>query len=452
MTALLVVLSVAGAFVGSQRARVMFASPLLIVFWFLFLGLLIVGLFLFKRLVRSPGLLAVHLGTLLILAGSMYSSDGGHAVAAKLLGTRKIPFGYMRIHEGHVDSSVYRDGQKLGNLPFGVGLADFWIEHYEEPGPWLLGIDAPPDDNCTDRHREVIDWVEGEWVDVPFIGDNIISARLKVLQYMEGSRPVYAEGDAPVLQVTEDGKKTTVPANVGQEVSLNTPEGVMTLRIVEVFTHLQVRHGKAVNVAGSNANPALKIEIEQPDGTKSHRYAYAGRFQVLGSKQDELRYVLPRVVGAEPDPGTNLPAMEVLLSYKDRQLQEWLVARGPERPVDLSLAPLLDSQTPEGKDHGSAYLRMAKRRGPIRDYKSRLVALEEGQQVATKDIEVNDPLHYGGYHFYQYDYDHERGQFTILSVRSDSGLWPVWAGFFLLCAGMFWLFWLQPAGTYLVRR
>ena len=135
VTGLLVILSIVGAFVGVPRARAMFNSAPLIVFWSLLVGLLIAGLLSFKRLVRSPGLLAVHLGTLLTLGGAMYSSAGGHAVAVKLLGADRIPFGYMKIYEGHSTNSVYNeDGQELGKLPFSVGLRDFWVERYEEPG------------------------------------------------------------------------------------------------------------------------------------------------------------------------------------------------------------------------------------------------------------------------------------------------------------------------------
>ena len=64
-----------------------------------------------------------------------------------------------------------------------------------------------------------------------------------------------------------------------------------------------------------------------------------------------------------------------------------------------------------------------------------------GREVMSKVIEVNKPLHYGGYHFYQSDYDHKFGRYTILSIASDSGLYVVYVGFALLGIGIFVHFW-----------
>ncbi|GAH13017.1 unnamed protein product, partial [marine sediment metagenome] len=64
----------------------------------------------------------------------------------------------------------------------------------------------------------------------------------------------------------------------------------------------------------------------------------------------------------------------------------------------------------------------------IRDYLSDIVVIENEKEVASKVIEVNHPLHYGGYHFYQHSYDSEAGKYTILLVTSDSGLYAVYGG------------------------
>ena len=61
------------------------------------------------------------------------------------------------------------------------------------------------------------------------------------------------------------------------------------------------------------------------------------------------------------------------------------------------------------------------------------------------------PPFVGGYHLYQNSYNPEDHSYTILSVTSDSGLWVVYAGFFLLCAGVFWRLWLRPVAAYLAK-
>jgi len=86
----------------------------------------------------------------------------------------------------------------------------------------------------------------------------------------------------------------------------------------------------------------------------------------------------------------------------------------------------------------------------IREYISELEVIENNKVVAEKNIEVNHPLHFGGYHFYQHSYDARAGRYTVLMVVSDSGLSVVYAGFVILCIGVFWQLWLRRlsfAGT-----
>ncbi|MFH1370528.1 MAG: cytochrome c biogenesis protein ResB [Planctomycetota bacterium] len=82
-------------------------------------------------------------------------------------------------------------------------------------------------------------------------------------------------------------------------------------------------------------------------------------------------------------------------------------------------------------------------RRAIRDFISDLEVIKEGKVLARKSIEVNKPLHYDGYFFYQQGYDDEAGQYSILRVTTDKGLMTVYLGFLLLCTGAFWHLWLR---------
>ncbi|MBN1362415.1 MAG: cytochrome c biogenesis protein ResB [Sedimentisphaerales bacterium] len=78
----------------------------------------------------------------------------------------------------------------------------------------------------------------------------------------------------------------------------------------------------------------------------------------------------------------------------------------------------------------------------IRDYVSDLRIVKDGAVVAAKEIEVNRPLHYGGYHFYQHEYrENQMGEYVVLRVVSDSGLNAVFAGYVILVAAVCWHFW-----------
>ena len=90
--------------------------------------------------------------------------------------------------------------------------------------------------------------------------------------------------------------------------------------------------------------------------------------------------------------------------------------------------------------------------GEIKDFKSALTVTKQGKPILKKTIEVNKPLHYGGYHFYQSGFDMENQRYTILSVVSDSGLKIVYCGYWLIIAGVFTKFWIEPIINYFKQR
>lgn len=79
----------------------------------------------------------------------------------------------------------------------------------------------------------------------------------------------------------------------------------------------------------------------------------------------------------------------------------------------------------------------------VRDYISSLAVIENNKTAVEKNVEVNHPLHYGGYYFYQYSYDTQAGQYSVFMVVSDTGLGLVYGGYVMLCAGVIWHFWLR---------
>ncbi|NIA06502.1 MAG: hypothetical protein GWP14_02505 [Actinobacteria bacterium] len=459
---LLLVLSVLGSFLGDERARVLFNSIPLVVFWVLLLGLLSAGLIYFKRLIHSAGLLGIHLGSLLILVGAMLGSDSGHSLAAMLFGSKKIPHGYMQIYEGQTSNRILDSKGKteIGKLPFSVGLKDFRIDYYEVDEPWRLIVESALVDKESHKNKwlqEHIKWTEGQEVAIPFT-----QARLEVLQYLESARPTYTGDTRPLLEITQaDGQKSTFTAEVGQELLLKDPQ--VRVEIMRIFSNLKVqgtgKGHKVINVPGPPKNPAVQVKLERAGGETTYQYVYA-HGQVHGQEDDEfkLRYVFAEPDGAEPDPNTGLPAMEILIKYKDTSQRVWLIVHKNQTYARLPLIGLLGLEQKD--DHGEhahprqLSLYLAKMQGQIKDYKSDLVVQEEGHIVDSKTIEVNDPLHYGGYHFYQSSYgSNKAGQwYTGLSVTSDTGLALVYIGFALMAGGMFWLFWFKPILVYLSKR
>ena len=80
----------------------------------------------------------------------------------------------------------------------------------------------------------------------------------------------------------------------------------------------------------------------------------------------------------------------------------------------------------------------------VRDFYSVLQVVDGGEVVLEKKIEVNDPLRYGGYTFYQSSYDSKGLSWSGLQVRNDPGVPFVYAGFLVLLLGMIVIFYINP--------
>ena len=131
-----------------------------------------------------------------------------------------------------------------------------------------------------------------------------------------------------------------------------------------------------------------------------------------------------RTIVDDPNSGYN-PALEVQIKLPDGQTKTRYVF---ER---------LPAHTHSEDELVFTYRRI------ISEYISELQVIRDGKVVAEKEIQVNHPLKYGGYHFYQYNYDHEDCLYTVLEVTSDSGLAAVFAGYLMLCIGLCWHFWIS---------
>jgi hypothetical protein len=68
----------------------------------------------------------------------------------------------------------------------------------------------------------------------------------------------------------------------------------------------------------------------------------------------------------------------------------------------------------------------------------------EGEKLDEKKVSVNHPVSYGGYCFYQSFYGSDYlGQYTVLHVKTASGIFVVYTGYALLCLGVIWSLWVR---------
>lgn len=86
----------------------------------------------------------------------------------------------------------------------------------------------------------------------------------------------------------------------------------------------------------------------------------------------------------------------------------------------------------------------------IKDFRSKVAVIEspsgdrQAQEILKETIEVNRPLRYKGYSFYQASYDQDNFKWTGLDVVRDPGVPFVWCGFILLNLGVILRFYFSP--------
>ncbi len=131
------VMSVNGAFLGAERAKVFFNSAPMAVFWCVLLILMAASLFLYPRLRRQPVLFLIHLGCCLVLAGGLWGSNWSH----RSFGAISLSKGYLLLQEGHTSQMLF-DEAMTGHekLPFSVKLVKTWLTFYEDADPALDGM------------------------------------------------------------------------------------------------------------------------------------------------------------------------------------------------------------------------------------------------------------------------------------------------------------------------
>ena len=340
LIALLILFSVREAFQGAERAQVFFTSIPLSVYWITFVLVLGIGIALFRRLLRSPGLLLIHLGCIAVLIGAMWGSEKAHQLRENIFGASKLHSGKIIVYEGLTENQVLKK-----NVSFSFRVGDGKLVFFDDNIP------------IKDDDKRIF----------------ILPFEIKLndfrIEYYDSPRLIARSSDG-AIQVLES-------LEIGEMYNL---EGNTWLTIIEIYNNYKQRRSvdkiEAYDDDGPGSNPAVLTLIRYPDGSEEEQTIFANF------------------------PEYNKPTGRFSFQYQ----VDWM----------------------------------------IKDYFSDVLVIDKGDIVNSKSIQVNDPLHYGGYQFYQSDYDKQGGKYTVLSVVSDSGLNIVYLGYLLLMIGIIWQMWVIP--------
>lgn len=459
--------SIHGALLGPEAAKEFFNSPLLIAFWFLLLGVLVAGTLLSPGIFKRPASLLMHVGPMLIIVGSMLNSNIGHRVGARmpwLFDANRVPVAQMQIPVGRMANFLTTAKGEEKDLPFALYLREFLIDYYpprdsEKTNTWQLWvqtIERAQNDEDSHQVNLEIPWELDKEIPVPHTG-----VTLKVLEYIPSARPVFSgnlpdsngqaipdsNGAAGVVTLfMPDDRLVDLPVIPGKE--FNLPEVRLRLKIGRLFTRARFSAGfrelpTAVEDTQAPVHPALELQFFQKDGNSFTRYALTERS--MPPRPGDMLYSPAEPTSAVADANTGTPAMKLLLRRSNGSRAEiWLVGN----QWGLTINNLLGNSPNPADENGN--ILMMKPHASIKTYRSDIEVIENGKVVKRQAVEVNHPLHYGGYDFYQFSYGQDQ-QSTVLNVTSDQGLLCVWIGFALICGGAAWHCWVVPVSRYMRR-
>ena len=301
------------------------------------LGLLIIGFSVYLSLRKHFGLLLIHAGCVLVLAGGMYGSEKGHVAsefAAKISGRfmawlrpsqdgnesspspqhRSFTNGSISLHPGESSNQVGVEASgEICYLPFSIRLEDAYIEYYDDP---------------------------------------------------------------VIRMYFNDGVSFDIPATA--EEAYHAPDHRGIVQITKIYGNFKMKRQNDQMVPYDSPDPGLNRAYEliyTPKAGNPEPFFVFERFPMHGMPGQSLRaeYIAPRMV---------------------------------------------------------------------KDYKSVLQVIDAGNPVKESTIEVNKPLYYGGYHFYQNTFGYDQfGPISGIHVSSARGVWIVFGGYAMIFVGLVLQLW-----------
>jgi hypothetical protein len=284
------------------------------------------------------------------------------------------------------------------------------------------------------------------------------------------------------ITYTIDGKAGELGVDVDKEYKLEGSP--YRLKVSGYYASFKIDQGKPYSSSNEPTNPALSVEITDMDdpGKKVYGPLYlfareefrsmmhegdlppglelvyemsgavsTGETTVYIVGQDSSVYVMngTQLISRNAlEFGIQVPFQaaghQLMLSvqemYLDQPLCELAVTEGGSSDT-LLISPLFDNRI---RHRSGLYVSVFHRERDILDYKSSVRVFEEDKEIMSWIIEVNHPLVFSGYSIYQQNYNEMDWTWTGFEVVRDPGLWIVYLGFIMMCAGCIWVFYVRP--------
>lgn len=365
---------------------------------------------------RHIGLLTTHVSLLVIVVGGIWGSSMGSK-------------GMLHLRVGQSSDTMMLSGgghhNEPSQLPFAVKLEKFELTHHT-PEFRLYTWQRSPDG----RSKLVASQTPtvGEPAGQALPGGNVQTRVTRVFQRAVPVRTAAADAAATHLLVAPSGEQ--LPVTPGGTFAFKDGTQVAVEGFYADFFYDMQRREPASRSSQPN-NPALSVRTRGADGAWSApRFLFARedlRGMTTGAHDAVagLTYRFSRTQGQvvaweESAAGPENPAVEIAVTAAGQTHTEMRFASDPK---PLFLAP------------GRAVF-FEEKSGAIRNYRSTLTVTQGNTVVASRVVEVNDPLYVGAYGLFQSNFDPKDPNYSGIQVVHDPGLNLAITGLWLLVLGI----------------
>lgn len=359
------------------------------------------------------GYVGAHLGPVVILFGAVYGQIGG------LKGRMDLEVG--RAADG-ILMQDWRTGEvSRAELPFAVRLDDFRIESHDPVyRVFVFERTGSHDENRSFEPVVSVSPLEEK-------GKRVAVDKRFSLQVESSSAGSESAVERHLLQL--GGAELAVEPGKSYEL------GGMHVEVGAYFPHFtyDIPTKSARNVSDQPANPALSVEIRNggPEGPVAYRgwlFANMPGFSMSGHGGEQQDVPVYRREG-----GSSGPTVDVsIFDGNEKRTTQTLTLQNGQHAL-----PFAD---------GRFVAVFRNRDNEAKNYHSRLSMIEGGKPVESREIFVNDPYTYGGYTFYQANYDPEHLRYSGIDVVRDPGLHFVYGGLVVMLLGVLHIFYLRTLG------
>jgi hypothetical protein len=223
-------------------------------------------------------------------------------------------------------------------------------------------------------------------------------------------------------------------------------KGVVNLQVGETASKFDEGNGKTISLPFLLRLKGFLVEKREPEFRlyvvekrndanqliSSCKAAQPGVHKLDGSGEIEILSFDPGKSSENSQNGAWTAAPSVKLRLRQSLSPEAEIVLGGQGPTSVSLGV-------EGRE-----LRFAKKSDDIANFVSTLAVEKNGVQVYSRDVRVNQPMHYQGYSFYQASYDPKNPRYSGIMVVRDPGLAFVYVGLVVVLLGVLHMLILRP--------